>query len=112
MHGCHVRPNPYDPTSKHRIIPPKSRITTRYYRHRFPSRKAKPMSTKITRRTFGTTIVGSTVAGVAAAQAPAQDEQRDYPAPTFKPTLRKPRLGSTLAQDFVIFAHYDLDMTK
>jgi len=48
----------------------------------------------------------------AAASPPPQEEQRDYPAPTFKPTLRKPRLGSLLVQDFVIFAHYDLDMVK
>ncbi len=44
--------------------------------------------------------------------APTPDETRDYPAPTFKPKLRKPRLSSTLVQDFVIFAHYDLDMVK
>lgn len=49
-----------------------------------------------------------------AANPPAapQEEQRDYPAATFKPTLRKPRLGSLLVQDFVIFGHYDLDMVK
>lgn len=45
-------------------------------------------------------------------QPPTPEETRDYPAPTFKPKLRKPRLGSTLVQDFVIFAHYDLDMVK
>jgi len=88
---------------------------------------------RITRRVFGASLVGGalTASGIALAQAqppaqpptpatpaqppiPAQtpDEPRDYPAPTFKPRLRKPRLGSTLTQDFVIFAHYDFDMVK
>jgi hypothetical protein len=78
------------------------------------------MARSISRRSFGLALLGGTTAtAVAAAQAPpaaspaaTQDEQRDYPAPTFKPTLRKPRLGSLLVQDFVIFGHYDLDMVK
>jgi len=37
---------------------------------------------------------------------------RDYPAPKFQPKLTKPFLDLTLARDFVIFAHYDLDMVK
>jgi hypothetical protein len=73
------------------------------------------MQERISRRAFGTTIVGGMVVTGAAAFGqgqPPQEEVRDYPAPTFKPTLRKPRLGSTLTQDFVIFAHYDLEMVK
>jgi hypothetical protein len=63
----------------------------------------------------------ATLAGVAApASAATQDQgtqqppepERDYPAPKFQPRLRKPRLGATLVQDFVIFAHGDLDMVK
>ena len=82
------------------------------------------MSNPVTRRTFGATVVGGILAAGAGAQtaAPATtqpqglpqppDDPRDYPAPKFKPTLRKPKLGHTLIQDFVIFGHYDLDMVK
>jgi len=37
---------------------------------------------------------------------------RDYPAPKFQPKMVKPLIDLTLARDFVIFAHYDLDMVK
>lgn len=86
------------------------------------------MSERLSRRAFHAALIAGTALSTErlahaqtpgnAAQAPPQpplpvpDETRDYPAPKFKPTLRKPRLGSTLAQDFVIFAHYDLDMVK
>ena len=74
------------------------------------------MSEPITRRVIGATLVGTALAaGSAAAQEPAaahQEGTRDYPAPKFKPTLRKPRLGVTLIQDFVIFAHSELDNVK
>ena len=84
------------------------------------------MSNEITRRALGIGLMGGTLAAGKVVRAQAQtpplpqtpplqmppEETRDYPAPTFKPKLRKPRLGSTLAQDFVIFGHYDLDMVK
>ena len=88
------------------------------------------MDERISRRGFGVGLVGVLTAGGVMrveAQVPAQpptpaqppvppvtppEEVRDYPAPTFKPKLRKPRLSSTLIQDFVIFAHYDFDMVK
>ena len=38
--------------------------------------------------------------------------ERDYPAPGFKPSWKKPQLNRLLVQDFVIFAHSDLEMTK
>ena len=38
--------------------------------------------------------------------------ERDYPAPEFKPSWKKPQLNRELLQDFVIYAHMDLDMTK
>ncbi len=71
----------------------------------------------MTRRAFAAAAATAIpTVGMAQDQAkpppPVQEPERDYPAPTFKPMLRKPRLGSTLSQDFVIFAHYDLDMTK
>ena len=38
--------------------------------------------------------------------------ERDYPAPGFKPSWKKPQINRLLVQDFVIFAHSDLEMTK
>ncbi|MFZ4080554.1 MAG: hypothetical protein ACOYKN_04955 [Pirellula sp.] len=38
--------------------------------------------------------------------------ERDYDAPSFKPSWKKPQINRLLAQDFVIFAHSDLEMTK
>jgi hypothetical protein len=38
--------------------------------------------------------------------------ERDYPAPGFKPSWKKPQLNRLLVQDFVIFAHSDLAMVK
>lgn len=38
--------------------------------------------------------------------------ERDYDAPGFKPSWKKPQINRLLAQDFIIFAHSDLEMTK
>lgn len=38
--------------------------------------------------------------------------QRDYPEPEFKPAWRNPQLNRQFVQDFVIYCHSDLDMTK
>jgi hypothetical protein len=38
--------------------------------------------------------------------------ERDYTAPTFKPSWKKPQVNRLLVQDFVVFAHSDLAMTK
>jgi hypothetical protein len=40
------------------------------------------------------------------------DFQRDYEAPTFKPSWSKKQINRQMLQDFVIFAHSDLAMTK
>ena len=37
---------------------------------------------------------------------------RDYPPPAFKPAWKKDQLNRALVQDFVIYAHSDLDMVK
>jgi hypothetical protein len=37
---------------------------------------------------------------------------RDYSAPAFKPTWKKPQVNRLQVQDFVIYAHSDLAMTK
>lgn len=78
----------------------------------------------ISRRTFALAAGG--VAAAAAEVAMSADApktpppagpteaafERDYPAPDFKPSWKKPQVSRTLAQDFVIFAHSDLAMTK
>jgi hypothetical protein len=38
--------------------------------------------------------------------------ERDYEAPGFKPSWKKPQINRQLAQDFIIYAHSDLEMTK
>lgn len=37
---------------------------------------------------------------------------RDYPAPGFKPSWKNEQINRTMAQDFVIYAHSDLEMVK
>jgi hypothetical protein len=37
---------------------------------------------------------------------------RDYPAPEFKPSWKKPQINRLFVQDFVIYAHSELDMVK
>ena len=70
------------------------------------------MGERVTRRIFHASLIGAALAAGLPAAAGADDDVRDYPAPTFKPALKKPRLGGTFIQDFVIFGHYDLDMVK
>jgi hypothetical protein len=38
--------------------------------------------------------------------------ERDYTPPGFKPSWKKPQINRLLVQDFVIYAHSDLEMTK
>ena len=40
------------------------------------------------------------------------DFERDYDAPSFKPSWKKEQVNRTMAQDFVIYAHSDLPMVK
>ena len=37
---------------------------------------------------------------------------RDYPGPGFKPSWKKPQMDRLFVQDFLIFAHMDLEMVK
>jgi hypothetical protein len=84
------------------------------------------MSEPISRRSFTTLAAGLTV-GVAADRVAAADKpkagpppaapteapfQRDYPAPGFKPSWKKPQINRLLVQDFVIYAHFDLGMAQ
>src|SRR5689334_15868250 len=74
------------------------------------------MIERISRRQFGATLIGSAIAaGVstgAEGQTPMPDETRDYPKPNFEFKRKKPSLGTTLIQDFVIFAHSEFDNVK
>jgi hypothetical protein len=93
------------------------------------------MNQRLSRRVFAGSVAGS-VAGMAWATGtrvfgqddkPKSDDQkkevaekqpveaefeRDYPAPGFKPSWKKPQINRLMAQDFVIYAHSDLDMVK
>jgi len=80
------------------------------------------MSDSVSRRSLckwsATAAVGS-IAGLVLAQDPVTPPSpveapftRDYPAPGFKPSWKKPQISRTMVQDFVIFAHSDLNMTK
>ena len=86
------------------------------------------MSDPLSRRSF-TTLTAGFVLG-SAADLPAADEppkadppkspggpaeapfERDYPPPKFTPSWKKPQINRLLVQDFVIFAHADLDAVK
>lgn len=83
------------------------------------------MSDPIDRRTFATAFAASVVLGSEAlsADTPAVAPmphgvpteapfERDYPAPNFQPSWRRPQINRKLIQDFVIFAHMDLEMVK
>lgn len=61
------------------------------------------------------TVAATPVIGLAQVNAAGPTEAtlaRDYPAPEFKPSWKKPVLNRTMIQDFVIYAHSDLEMTK
>jgi len=97
--------------------------------------KATNMSEPIiTRRLFAASTAGLLVAGntaiSAANQEPAKQDEgksaevptekkaeeapfdRDYDAPSFKPSWKNKQINRMMAQDFVIFAHSDLDKVK
>jgi len=71
------------------------------------------------RRTFAGLLLGT-----AATADPALPEdkpearpveapfERDYPAPGFKPSWKKPQVNRLMAQDFVILAHSELDQAR
>jgi hypothetical protein len=80
------------------------------------------MSDPLSRRDFALAV--GAVAGAAVAPAVAADEKkepakpteaeftRDYDPPKFQPSWKKPQLNRLLVQDFVVFAHSELDMVK
>ncbi len=83
------------------------------------------MSESISRRTFTaltTGLVISSLSDMASADEPPKPTavgvpveapfERDYAAPEFKPSWKKPQINRQFVQDFVIYSHFDLDMTK
>ena len=81
------------------------------------------MSTSMTRRGFTTLttglLLGSTSEAFASGQAAQPPSgpteapfERDYEAPKFKPSWKKPQINRQLAQDFIIYAHSDLELVK
>lgn len=82
------------------------------------------MHKRVTRRVFGI-VAGAAVVGTTNHVGLTQDDstvpksgpmeapfERDYEAPAFKPSWKKPQINRVLAQDFVIYAHSNLDMVK
>ncbi len=75
------------------------------------------MPDDLTRRGFAaatTALLLTTRTGPAMTpdEKPAALPVRDYDPPKFQPKLTKPFVDLTLARDFVVFAHSDLDMVK
>jgi hypothetical protein len=83
------------------------------------------MLKSVTRRSFG--IVASAAVIGATANGYSQDDldapkpkptpveapfERDYEPPSFQPGWKKPQINRQLVQDFIIYAHSDLDMVK
>ena len=78
------------------------------------------MSNQISRRTFAAM---SAAAALSAADSASGDDkppngpveaafQRDYAPPGFQPSWKKPQINRLMVQDFVIYAHSDLEMVK
>jgi hypothetical protein len=77
-------------------------------------------------RRFFTSLSAGLVLGSASQSATADDKpaataaakpvespfEREYPAPQFKPAWKKPQINRLFVQDFVIYAHSELEMTK
>ena len=86
------------------------------------------MRDPISRRSFSTltagVVLGSATSLSAADDKPKNDLpkasfgpteaafERDYSPPGFKPSWKKPQINRVLVQDFVIYAHSELDMVK
>jgi len=82
------------------------------------------MTKRVTRRVFGAVIGavagGSTQYGICAQDSPNAAKtgpveapmERDYDPPSFMPSWKKPQINRQLVQDFVIYAHSDLEMVK
>ncbi|MEQ1828699.1 MAG: hypothetical protein ABL921_22240 [Pirellula sp.] len=82
------------------------------------------METILLRRSFGLTcgtVLAASAGSLLAQDPPATPQptgplempfERDYDAPKFKPSWKKQQINRTMAQDFVIYAHSDLEMVR
>jgi len=81
------------------------------------------MSTPMSRRSFAALSAGLALGSAAEAAAAGQQPpaasgpteatfERDYAPPGFKPSWKKTQINRLLVQDFVIYAHGDLALTK
>ncbi len=77
----------------------------------------------VSRRAFTGLVAGSVALAAQRVQAQTPGDEpaagpmeapfeRDYDAPSFKPSWKKPQINRQMAQDFVIYAHSDLDKVK
>jgi hypothetical protein len=81
------------------------------------------MADLVSRRSFATLTAGVVLGSAAELMADDKDTPkvpvpteapftRDYPAPKFKPSWKRLQINRQMVQDFVIYAHMDLDMVK
>ena len=82
------------------------------------------MSDTVSRRLFGAAAAGLFVGSTVEVQAMDEPKKepakgpteaaftRDYPAPGFKPSWKRPQINRQMVQDFVIYAHSELPMVK
>ncbi len=78
--------------------------------------RLRTMPEPISRRMFCTGVTLASMSGIAFAQELRKPTEaaftRDYPSPEFKPSWKVPQLNREMVQDFVIYAHSNLDMAK
>ena len=81
------------------------------------------MASLFTRRSFTLAAGSSLASGKIITDLATEDDKpdrkpveaeftRDYEAPGFKPSWKKPQINRQMAADFVIYAHSSLEMTK
>lgn len=76
------------------------------------------MSANVSRRTFcigaGTAILAPFAEAIQVPSSGPREASftRDYPEPEFKPSWKKEQINRSMIQDFVIYAHSNLEMTK
>ena len=81
------------------------------------------MASLFTRRSFTLAAGSSLASGKLITDLATEDDKpdrkpveaeftRDYEAPGFKPSWKKPQINRQMAADFVIYAHSSLEMTK
>lgn len=75
------------------------------------------MDQPISRRAFAAVTASAALAAALPAQTPQGGPVeasfvRDYPEPGFKPGWKRPQINRLMVQDFVIYAHLDLEIVK